>query len=332
MGNQGGRKTKPSWDIHAHAVPVEIYQLAESQRLSMRAEGETLWVNQQRLRITRMLDGEGLRKNRGEMADNVVLSVPPALLRYDLDEPEVWAQQVNDGMERLCTQVENTWALAYLPLNRPDLAVQEVQRRRNGCWLGYVIGTTVANRLLDDEALRPVFEALQREKSFVFIHPLQAPDARLAPYYLDNLLGNPVETGLAAAALIFSGRLLEYPDIRFCLAHGGGITAHLIGRWQHGYETSRPGIRRLAMPPMEQVRRLYVDQIVHHPGALDLCLQVFGPEHVLPGTDYPFPMGEPLAESLLHSLSNEVKEQIFYHNVPKLLANCGRTQEVQENP
>src|SRR5262249_33758866 len=128
---------------------------------------------------------------------------------------------------------------------------------------------------------------------FVLVHPVDAPDPRLRSYYLTNLLGNPYETAVAAAFLIFSDAVSRFPRVNFCLAHAGGATAMLVGRWQHGYETKRPGLeRRLSLAPAEAVKRLYVDSIAHSGLALDFVGEVFGPDHVLLGSDWPFPMGD----------------------------------------
>jgi aminocarboxymuconate-semialdehyde decarboxylase len=38
---------------------------------------------------------------------------------------------------------------------------------------------------------------------------------------------------------------------------------------------------------------MYADCIAHHPSALRLAQDIFGPDHVLFGSDWPFPMGLP---------------------------------------
>jgi predicted TIM-barrel fold metal-dependent hydrolase len=66
--------------------------------------------------------------------------------------------------------------------------------------------------------------------------------------------------------------------------------------------TSLPG-RELSDPAYEPfwtraeelgtyLRRIYVDTIVFTPHQLSALIAVFGPDHVLLGTDYPFDMGE----------------------------------------
>jgi aminocarboxymuconate-semialdehyde decarboxylase len=136
-----------------------------------------------------------------------------------------------------------------------------------------------------------VWERLDAAGAFVLLHPGASPDGRLAPYYLANLLGNPYETALAAAGLVFGDVLGRFGGIRFCLCHGGGVTAAVAGRWQRGHDTARPGIGPLRHPPSAALRRLYVDDLVHDPEMLRLVESTFGADHVLVGSDWPFPMG-----------------------------------------
>src|SRR4029077_7381654 len=125
---------------------------------------------------------------------------------------------------------------------------------------------------------------------FVLVHPVDAPDARLARYRLTHLLGFPYETALAAACLVFGGVLARHPGVRFCLAHAGGATAALAGRWQHGYDVRRPGIGELELEPREALRRVAVDSVAHSPEVLALARTTFG--EVLTGSDWPYPLGQ----------------------------------------
>jgi aminocarboxymuconate-semialdehyde decarboxylase len=59
-----------------------------------------------------------------------------------------------------------------------------------------------------------------------------------------NLLGNPMETALAAAELVFGDALARHPGMRVMLIHSGGTVPAVVGRWQWGYDTGRPGIGR----------------------------------------------------------------------------------------
>ena len=133
---------------------------------------------------------------------------------------------------------------------------------------------------------------------------------RLGPHYLSNLLGNPVETGVAVAQLVLGGVLTRHPDLRIVLVHCGGVVPALVGRWSRGVATRRPGIAPDTEEPATAVRRLWSDCLGHRPEAVDLARATFGDDHLLLGSDYPFPMGlEDPFEALSH-LPPELRRRI----------------------
>ena len=119
----------------------------------------------------------------------------------------------------------------------------------------------------------------------------QCRDTRLAKFYLENLVGNPYETAVAAAHLVMAGVPSRFPRIRFCLAHAGGMFTTLVGRTQRGFDTLRPDVDLDVEPPLQAARRFYADCIAHHPATLRHAKEVLGEDKVLFGSDWPFPMG-----------------------------------------
>jgi len=224
-----------------------------------------------------------------------LVSIPPPLYRQHLSRADAlaWARYVNE--ELLAIAVANTerlGALFYIPLEFPSLFEELKADFINGSWEGVALA---AGGHLNIVYSNPQYETLWRwldsKGAFTFMHPGQCRDARLDPFYLNNLIGNPMETGVAASHLVMAGVPSRYPDIRFCLAHCGGTFPTLVGRIQRGMDTKRPGVNPEMEPPLQSARRFYVDCIAHHPGALELAKDIFGPSHVLYGSDWPFPMG-----------------------------------------
>src|SRR3970282_1965756 len=69
---------------------------------------------------------------------------------------------------------------------------------------GVYWGPNVGARGLSDPAFFPVFERAAALGLPVLLHPIRVIGAeRLAPFYLGNLLGNPFDTAIAAAHLVF---------------------------------------------------------------------------------------------------------------------------------
>ncbi len=226
--------------------------------------------------------------------DRAVVSVPPPFFRQDLDADRAatWVRALNDGLEKAVGTREQLLPLAYLPLEHPDLALAEYRRLRGtGRWVGCCASAGGGSTSLADDSLAPLWRALEEDGALLLLHPGSSPDPRLEEFYLHNLLGNPVETAVAAAQLVFGDVLPRHPSLRVLLVHCGGCVPDLVPRWDHGVATERPGLRPLTEPPSTAVRRLFVDCLVHDPGAIDRAVEVFGADRMVLGSDWPFPMG-----------------------------------------
>ena len=226
--------------------------------------------------------------------DRAVVSIPPPFFRQDLDAEETaeWVRAVNDGLAKVAAAEEEFLPLAYLPLEHPELAIAEQRRlREQDGWVGYCASAGGRSVSLADPALAPLWRALDEDAALLLLHPGTSPDERLEEFYLHNLLGNPVETAIAAAQLVFGDVLPTHPRMRVLLVHCGGCVPDLVPRWDHGVATDRAGLKPLTEPPSTAVRRFFVDCLVHDPGAIDRAIEVFGEDKIVLGSDWPFPMG-----------------------------------------
>jgi aminocarboxymuconate-semialdehyde decarboxylase len=234
--------------------------------------------------------------------DRAVVSVPPPFFRQDLDVAAAsgWVRRLNDGLAAVAAAHEELLPLPYLPLEHPELALAEWRRLRDeDGWVGYCGSAGGRSVSLANERLAPLWRALDDDAALLLLHPGTSPDERLDEFYLHNLLGNPVETAIAAAELVFGDVLPTHPRMRVLLVHCGGCVPDLVPRWDHGLATDRPGLKPLTEPPSTAVRRFYVDCLVHDPGALDRAVEVFGEDKIVLGSDWPFPMGTKDPESLI---------------------------------
>jgi aminocarboxymuconate-semialdehyde decarboxylase len=109
---------------------------------------------------------------------------------------------------------------------------------------------------------------------------------------MKNLIGNPLETGVAATRLILSGCLERHPNLTIILVHGGGYMPYQIGRLDHGYRVRRETNAHLTAPPSSYLRRFYYDTITHAGVPLNFLIELVGPDRVVFGTDIPFDMAD----------------------------------------
>jgi aminocarboxymuconate-semialdehyde decarboxylase len=126
----------------------------------------------------------------------------------------------------------------------------------------------------------------------LIVHPVGVAGAeRLKSYYLVNLIGNPLDTTIAAAALVFGGVLDRHPRLNVCLVHGGGFVPYQAGRLLHGWTVRPEPKASLPHSPQAALDRFYYDSILHSDRALQFLVDSVGPARVLLGSDYPYDMG-----------------------------------------
>lgn len=181
--------------------------------------------------------------------------------------------------------------LATLPMQAPDLAVQEVERAASLPGIrGVYLSTRVLDKELSDPSFLPVFERLEALGLPVFLHPVFVLEPqRLSAHYLTNLLGNPFEAAVAAAHLIFGGVLDRFPRLDVVLPHAGGAFPWLAGRLNRGWQ-KRPELQRASDSPLAYLRRFHYDTIGYSEPVLDFLVRHVGADRLLMGSDYCFPI------------------------------------------
>src|SRR5207248_8728937 len=155
--------------------------------------------------------------------------------------------------------------IATLPMQAPKLAAEELRHAMRVLGLsGAQIGSNIAGKNLDDPELEPVWATAAELDAFLLVHPINVAGMdRLGSYYLNNLIGNPLDTTIAAACLVFSGVLERYPTLKICLAHGGGFIPYQAGRLAHGWNVRPEPKNGLKVSPEASLRRFYYDTILH---------------------------------------------------------------------
>jgi aminocarboxymuconate-semialdehyde decarboxylase len=298
--------TNQTIDVHAHVLTEETIRLLQSEspkvapRLSeIDDEFGTLDVAGNVYRKFPR-GGWDLERRLRDMAasevDVQVLSVCPQTFLY-AQPPKLaaaFARIQNEQLAKLVrAQPDRFLAIATLPLQAPQLAAEELRHAMRVLGLrGTQIGSNIAGKNLDDPELEPVWATAAELGAFILLHPINVAGAdRLSSYYLGNLIGNPLDTTIAAACLAFSGVLERHPSLKICLAHGGGFVPYQAGRFVHGWHVRAEPKRKLPKPPTDSLKRFYFDTIVHSKEVLEFLVGNAGPGRVLLGSDYPFDMG-----------------------------------------
>ena len=307
-------------DIHAHLIPLSVVERLVTEGRARYDDGRLLLPSEVSgfessvpLLITPAFYDQAVRRAwmRERRIARQYLSVPPFFFAYGTQAQHgaALARLANDDLAAAVDAAPHAFcALATLPLQDVELALAEFDRTTALGFAGVAIGSNIAGVELDDPRLEPFWGACARRDALVFIHPHhQVGSARMREYYLHNCVGNPEETGLAAARLIFGG-VLERHRLRVVLSHAGGVLPQIVGRLDHAYAV-RPECKTIPQPPSAYAARLFYDTIAHDVRALRDLIDRVGAAQVVVGTDAPFDMGVDDPGAVLDALELDARER-----------------------
>jgi predicted TIM-barrel fold metal-dependent hydrolase len=311
-------------DMHAHcAVPQANDLLRRAPAAPTQQQGSLLALDGQPLaqRLAAM-DAQGI--------DVAVLSINPNWYDADRDLAAKVISIQNEAMAAFCAaHADRFAAFASVALQFPDLAAQQLEQAMKQMGLrGAAIGGSVAGAEIADAKFNPFWAKAEELGAVVFIHPQGTGAAALADRLkgnglLSNVIGNPLETTIALSHLIFEGTLDRFPRLKICAAHGGGYLPSYVSRSDHGCQTfptqCTAGVPKLK--PTEYVKRMYYDSLVFTPEALRHLAAEVGADHIVMGTDYPYPWVDTPVDHVLNtpSLSDADREAILGGTAGKLL-------------
>lgn len=258
--------------------------------------------------------------------DMQVLSQTPQTFLYDLDASLVadTSRMMNEALAD-CVKKHPTrfTAIAAVPLQDGKKAADELRYAMTKLGhKGMQIGTNVKQKNLDDPSLEPLWATAEELGAFILMHPqFVIPTDRFKEYYFRNFIGNPLETTIGAASLVFGGVMERHPNLKICLSHAGGYIPYQMGRFRHGWHVREDAKPRLKVSPEASFRRFYFDTLAHYDGALQFLVNNYTADHVLLGSDYPFDMGNLDCPAVVkrQQISGMDKEAILERNATQLL-------------
>src|SRR5688572_2876845 len=327
-----------SIDIHAHIVPRSLWKAidAKSEWFGYRHEaGEGLGTvvgGGMRTHFTspkvRYTTEERLKDMDREGTDVQVLSVHPPFYGYHLDEAQgrALARDVNEEIAAMTRESPTRFAgLATLPIQDVKTAIDELEYAVTRLGLkGAELDTHVNGEQWDEAKFRPFFKAAEAMGAVLFFHPQPQNNflaQRIPRHGLSNSLGVLLDDAIVTAVLICGGVLEACPNLRACIAHGGGPACFAMGRLDRNWH-GRPDARSIPQPPSVYARRLYYDTVAPSEETLRFLIDRVGIDHVVLGSDWPFVPWKPGPGGwvqALESLTQAEKDKILWQNLEALL-------------
>ena len=319
-----GRRVR-TVDIHAHCAVPEALAL---MNLKLGGPGLRPDLDTEAELAVRLqaMDEQGV--------DVEALSINPNWYGVDREIAQKVINIQNERLAEVCAKhSERFVAFATVALQFPDLAAAQLEDGVKKFGLrGVAIGGNVAGLEISDAKFNSFWAKAEQLGILVFIHPqgdgapAQLQQRFKGNGYLNNVIGNPLETTIALSHLIFEGTLDRYPSLKICAAHAGGYLPSYAGRFDRGCPT-RPDLcpggthGSIKKTPSEYLKELYYDSMVFRPEGVRHLVAEVGASQLMLGTDFPYPWTTTAVDLILKTpgLSDDDRVAILGGNAAKLL-------------
>ncbi|KAF5390527.1 hypothetical protein D9757_002629 [Collybiopsis confluens] len=206
------------------------------------------------------------------------------------DQAHDMALKLNQDLEDYCSSGPNVpdsptprlYGFGLLPLvpGIDTQAILEAVRQISALphLKGVIIGTVGVGRGLDDEALAPIWAAIESAGLTVFLHPHYGVGnvwgEKDNGHVLPLALGFPFETTVATTRLILSGAFDRFPNLRVLLAHSGGSLPQLSSRLASCIAHDPIVASRLKHDARYYLGKMYFDAVAYGPEELGFVCDV----------------------------------------------------------
>jgi aminocarboxymuconate-semialdehyde decarboxylase len=296
-------------DVHNHAIPQTVIDLLNRDPVYGATVEDGVWRGGVHVNFEladSFFDADAkLAELESKELEAAVVSVSPTIFYYHVDAAagEAMAVAGNEGLAAMSGE-RLKW-MAAVPLQAPERAAAVLEEAVQAGAVGVEIGTSAAETPLDDPSLEPFWAAAERLGAPVMLHPAYvAKHPRLGDFYLENVIGFPLETTIAIERLICAGVLDRHPDLRVVLLHAAGYFPWQAGRLRHA-RTVRPELADSPTDPWSYLGQVMLDPITHDADALRYMIAKVGAENLVMGTDLPFDMATPEPMAALRAACDE---------------------------
>ncbi len=233
------------------------------------------------------------------------------------------ARVMNDDMAAARTAYPGRieW-FASLPWQYPELALSELDRAVAVGARGVMVLANIDGKPLTDAAFESIWRAIDAKSLPVLVHPTAPPGVAamdMQRFQLTASIGFTFDTSLAVSRMIYDGFFDRYPRLKVIASHGGGALPYLISRMDQCFDNIPACREKISVRPTEYLQKIYADAVVFAPGVLNLCVETFGANNVLYGSDYPHTIGDmPGCLRRVNGLADSVRDKVRGDNARRV--------------
>lgn len=322
-------------DFHAYIQPAGFLDRLRNRtgypRVETTAEGDVFWSGPGAARRIRPEQNDISR--RIAMLDEARVDAQVLRLQnvsgidaLDPIEGVDVAQAANEEIAQLARQYRGRFiAFASLPLRKIDAAVSELDRAVSSLGhRGVGVSGFIDGAALDDPRFDPLFERAAALDVPVLILPNHPSTLRnvVHPHnWLIGAVGFQVDITVVALRLLCGGIFERYPKLKLILANLGGVYPFILGRIDEYWKRLHAAPNALTEPPVEALRKFYIETASADPGAIRLAAETLGADRILFGSDYPsFDVSRAVQSVRGSGISEKEIDAILRNNARALLA------------
>jgi len=321
----GGRRVR-TVDVHAHCAVPDVLDLVKGTAM------EKAVLGQLKGNLGFPVAGERVADMDRDGIDVQALSINAFWYGADQDLARRIFDLQAQRLAAMCKAFPGRF-VGYAPvtMQHPEIAAEQLERgMKEFGFVGAGIAPTVAGEEIAATKFDPFWKKAQDLQALVFIHPTTGGMDTTGigkrvkgSGALGNVIGNPLETSIALAHLIFQGTLDKFPNLKICAAHGGGYLPSYAARMDHGcsvFPAQCPG-PTLKKKPSEYLKQLYFDSLVFTSEGLRHLVAEHGASQIVIGTDYAVPWVKGPVDHVLNTpgLTDDERIAILGGNAAKLM-------------
>lgn len=303
-------------DCHAHAVPEallrEIATAERPGRFSARRVENGWQVRTPGGEDRLIREGMFLPEKRAAIAGARGLDLQVLSPWIDLQptpdmtaaDARSWARRINEALAEEAGGAGRSAggsvrpAFASVTLEDVDAAAEDLVHAVEALRMAGLVLSTNPHHCddLGDKRLEPLWTAVEELAVPVLLHPPADGPSRQMPHVekFGNAYCRLVDTSFGVAKLVLSGVLDRHPALRLITVHGGGFLPYQAQRLDGAHRADAlTGYALDRGAPSAYFGDLYFDTVAMSGPAIRFLVDAVGAEHVLLGTDTPFPIGDP---------------------------------------